>query len=96
MGNTPSCSSSQPVYNKENCKAFINPEINQENCKAFISSPRIGINYSPVNDESKMIIEQLQKVMSQLQPMACGALGQNLIDSINDVQISFETSSQSH
>jgi hypothetical protein len=89
MGTCPSTNCPKPEFNQNTCKDFIKPDpvYNQETCKAFISSPKFGLNYSPVNDESKLVIDQFQGIMNQLQPILCSAVGEEIIKEINNLDM---------
>jgi hypothetical protein len=89
----------EPVYDANSCKAFIkDPVYDANTCKAFINKSssnnlRLGLNYKPVNEDSKVILEQLQVVLNSFQPVACTKLSQRIVDTIANTPFKFENKS---
>ena len=92
MGNAPSCPPPPPPTV---CPVPPPPTVcpaqtvcptavyDQTTCKAFISSPKLGINYIPVDENSKNVINEFQNLINTFQPAFCKKTKNAMIDVFN-------------
>ncbi len=92
MGNTPSGTARTitPVQASSSiCPTCPTPIYDKNTCKNFITSPKLGLNYNPVNQDVNSVMTKMQAVFDEIQPYACNEMGQRLVDTIAKFPVSF-------